>query len=100
LPLFSKRRKKDLLDQYISLGLTKPETVPIRMTYEQRKKMYEYVDQSLVDWEWHTKEQHTQWLNEQQKLVDNAISESYKRKSANTQSDCSRTNSNSPTWQP
>ena len=79
LPLFSKRRKKDLLDQYISLGLTKPETVPIRMTYEQRKKMYEYVDQSLVDWEWHTQEQHTQWLEEQQKLVDNAISESYKK---------------------
>ena len=61
------------------MGLTKPETVPIRMTYEQRKKMYEYVDQSLVDWEWHTKEQHTQWLKEQQKLVDNAISESYKK---------------------
>mgnify|MGYP006167488963 CR=1 FL=1 len=79
LPLFSKRRKKDLLDQYISLGLTKPETVPIRISYEQRKKMYEYVDQSLVDWEWHTKEQHTQWLKEQQKLVDNAISESYKK---------------------
>jgi hypothetical protein len=39
--------------------------------------MYEYVDQSLVDWEWHTKEQHTQWLKEQQKLVDNAISASY-----------------------
>jgi hypothetical protein len=81
-PLFSKRRKKDDLDQYISFGITKPGTVTIRgnkMSYDQRKKMEKFVSQSLVDWEWHTKEQHTQWLKEQKKLVDNAISAGYKK---------------------
>ena len=41
LPLFLKRRKKDDLDQYISFGLTKPGTVPVRgnkMSLDQSKK--------------------------------------------------------------
>jgi hypothetical protein len=80
-----KRSKDDLLEKCMKMHLLQDGQVPCPADNEvldrrSQRKLDTFIDNSFKEWDWHTKEEHINWVRSQNKLTKEATSESTKQK--------------------
>lgn len=80
-----KRSKDDLLEKCMKMHLSQDGQVPCPADNEvldrrSQRNLDSFIDNSFKKWEWHTKEEHLNWVRSQNKLIQEATKESTKQK--------------------
>jgi hypothetical protein len=89
-----KRSKHDLLEKCMKMHLIEDGQVPCPADNEvldrsTQRKLDTFIENSFKEWNWHTKEEHMNWVRSQNKLIEEASSETTKKKNQVVNSACS-----------